>query len=492
MSRFQGALLALALIIGFLLRLKGINNPVADWHSFRQADTASVTRHLLLGQGSYWLPTYHDLSSLQSGLDNPQGLRLVEFPLYNFFCLLFFKVTNPLLGFSLEAASRLTSIIFSLISAFLIYRLSHRFTSRFWPSFLGLTVFLFLPFNIYYSRVILPEPTAITFMLAALFFFPQKWLLSGIFLAAAILIKPFTAIILFPPLLFLSFKYFPKKPSSLWPLFMFAAISLTPFIIWRLHISHYPEGIPYSRWLFFKQKQFLASNNWTPNPPAPFLASLIPFKPYWFRWLFYQRLGNLILGAFGLIPFFLGLAYRKRLSPAILYTFLAGIGLYFTIVAGGNIQHDYYQSLIIPFVAIITGFGLYYLINFVFTSQTLALLSTIILVVFTFSFSWFQIKDYYLINHPQIITAGARANQLIPQNALVIAPYNGDTAFLYQTHRSGWPLEIYDIPKLKKSINSPLYLVSVNFDGYTQEVASQYPIVEKTDNYIILNLNDNL
>ena len=37
-------LFSLILILGFVVRLYKINNPVADWHSWRQADTASVTR----------------------------------------------------------------------------------------------------------------------------------------------------------------------------------------------------------------------------------------------------------------------------------------------------------------------------------------------------------------------------------------------------------------------------------------------------------------
>lgn len=75
--------LFLILILAFGLRLYKINNPVADWHSFRQADTASVTRNFVNEGINLMMPRYDDLSNIQSGKDNPQGWRMVEFPVYN-------------------------------------------------------------------------------------------------------------------------------------------------------------------------------------------------------------------------------------------------------------------------------------------------------------------------------------------------------------------------------------------------------------------------
>jgi len=40
---FEYLLLSIILILGFTVRLYKIGNPIADWHSWRQADTASVT-----------------------------------------------------------------------------------------------------------------------------------------------------------------------------------------------------------------------------------------------------------------------------------------------------------------------------------------------------------------------------------------------------------------------------------------------------------------
>jgi hypothetical protein len=79
--------LLVGLLVGaFLVRLYGITNPLADWHSFRQADTASVTREYIKHGVDLLHPKYHDLSNVQSGQmnegkDNVEGWRMVEFPL---------------------------------------------------------------------------------------------------------------------------------------------------------------------------------------------------------------------------------------------------------------------------------------------------------------------------------------------------------------------------------------------------------------------------
>ncbi len=467
-----------------IILLYQIDNPIADWHSHRQADTASVTDNFLKNGLNLLYPTYHDLSNLQSGLDNPRGLRFVEFPLYNALsALLAQSIFRPLPP---TTAYRLTSVLISLFSAYLIYLLAYKYSKNYLVSFLSLTSFLFLPFSVYYSRAILPEPLAILFMLLTLLLFDRHLFLSSIFFALGLLTKPFIGFVIFPTLLVLTFIH---RPHPL-KLLIFTIVSLTPFILWRSHIALNPEAIPYSKWLFNTQKQYLGPTNWSADAKVNPLISMISFKPYWFRWLFYERISNLILGSFGLIPLFLAFAYQKKHLPLISFSLLGGILFYFIVVAGGNIQHDYYQALIIPSISLLLGFGFYYLLNFVFKSTLIAIPSSLLIAVFTLVFSFYQIKEYYKINNPIIIEAGQKANSLLPSNALIVAPYNGDTALLYQTHHSGWPIEVYNLTDLKiQHPNNPFYFLSVNFDQYTNTFANQYPTIFKNDHYLILDLN---
>jgi len=487
MPFFQKALIIFALIIGLWLRLYHLDAPVADWQSFRQADTASVTR-IFTDEGIDLLyPRYHDLSNIQSGTDNPQGWRMVELPIYNALSAYYHQIFST----NIEISSRMISILFSLGSAILIYLICYQTTKLFWPSFLSLTMFLFLPFNIYYSRAILPEPTAVFFMLLSLYLFKPSTILSGISLAVAILVKPYTALIIFPTLLLFTFQKYKKniRLRSFLILLLFSAVSLLPFIWWRHWITQFPAGIPKSDWLL-NNSASTTFPNWYRGFNLTFLNKLVAFRPHWWQWLFNQRISNLILGTFGIIPLFLGFAYKKNKTQLFSFCLLSGIFLYFIIIAQGNIQHDYYQVLIIPFLAILSGFGYYFIQNFLFDSKIVSVI--ILFIIFTFStyFSWQQIRGYYQINRPQIIDAGQKAKDLLPSQSLVIAPYNGDTAFLYQTGFRGWPTEVYNLPEIIKAHpDNHIYLVSVNYDQYTNSLIAKYPVIYKNNDYIILKLS---
>ena len=363
MTRFKIIVLVFVLFIGLLLRLYKINSPIADWHSFRQVDTQSVTQIYKNNGFDFLHPRYFDISSTQSGKDNPNGYRMVEAPIYNSFALLFHNVS----GQNLELSSRLISIILSLGSGLLIFLFVNKTTNQFLPSIFSLIVFLTLPFNVYYSRAILPEPTAVFFMMLSLYLFSKNIYLSGISLALSILIKPYTAIILFPTFLVLIFtsKSLFLQNKNFIKLFIFGLISLLPFVAWRLWISQFPEGIPVSNWLL-NNGVTTTFPNWYHGYDLSFLNKLIALRPHWWYWLFSDRLGNLILGVYGVIPIFLGIAYQRKYSQPIAISLVFGIFLYFLIIAQGNIQHDYYQTLIIPSLSILSGLGYFYIYQIIF------------------------------------------------------------------------------------------------------------------------------
>lgn len=487
MTIVQKALIIIFLIIGLITRLYHLKSPIADWHSFRQTDTASVTDKFIRSGVNLLVPTYHDLSNVQSGQENPKGYRMVELPVYNLISTYFHNI----FGSNTDTSSRLVSIIFSLGSAFLIFLICYQQTKLFLPSFLPMLVFLFLPFNIFYSRTTLPEPTAVFFMLLSLYLFQVNIFYSAIFLSISVLVKPYTAIITLPAFALFTYQKYSKSlnPKTVLKLILFAFITIVPFYLWRKWISQFPEGIPKSDWLL-NNSDSTTFPNWYHGYDLTFLNKMVAFRPHWFKWLFKERLANLILGSFGIIPLFLGLAYKKNRTQVFSISLILGILLYFIFIAQGNIQHDYYQVLVIPFISIITGFGLYYIYKFLFQNHFIGLLSIMFVVCLSAYFSWDQVKGFYQINNPNIIAAGTTAKNLLPPDSLIIAPYTGDTALLYQTGFSGWPVEIYDIDKiLSDHPQNPLYLVSVNFDTYTNSLISKYPVVTKNSDYIILKLS---
>lgn len=467
-------LFSLVLIIALIVRLYKIDNPVADWHSFRQADTASVTRNFVDKGVNMLVPTYHDNSNIQSGKDNPNGYRMVEFPIYNLLHYLTYKI-YPNMG--LDYAGRLTSVILSLISIVFVYLIGKKL-SGFFVGWLAAVFMAVLPFNIYYSRVILPEPLMIVSVLASYWFILLMaestglrkriyLLVSSILFSIAILTKPYAVFFALPHAAIL-IRSWAQGQLNFFDMLSYGFVTLAPFAWWRRHILLYPAGIPASDWL-------LNSNG-------------IRFRPAWFRWLFAERLGKLILGIYGTGFLMMGLIAKPKREGIAYWLWAIGILAYFSVVAGGNVQHDYYQSIIVPFLCFILAKGAVLVMSLSRTtySRLLTLVMSLIIFVTMISLSWYDVKGYYQVNNWPIVEAGNEVDRLTPKDAKVIAPYNGDTAFLYQTHRSGWPLG-YDIED--KMAKGATYYVSVSYDDEARALEKKYTLVEKNDRFIIIKLS---
>lgn len=443
MKRWLEIVLVVGLLaVGFVVRLYKINNPVADWHSWRQADTASVTRNFVKNGVDILSPRYDDLSDVSAQGFNPNGYRLVEFPIYNLIHYAAFTVAP--FG-ALEFWGRMVSIVASLVSAFCLYILVKKFAGQL-AGFATMATFLFLPFNIYFSRVILPDPLMVAVALVSLtvFFYHRRWL-AYILGLIAVAIKP-TAIFLLLPVL-VSWRFAP-------------VIIMMPFFIWRMWQTQHPEGVPGSIWLLN--------------------GDHIRFKGAFFRWIFGDRLGRLILGYWGLWPALEGIMNL----PRELLWLIGGAVAYVFIFATGNVRHDYYQIPIIPAIAVAVGVGIAVLWH---RGSWFRRAVVIVAVVFMLAFGWYEVRGNYQINNPGIVYAGQAADKLLPSDAVVIADYNGDTAFLYQTNRKGFPNVPLPIEEMVDRFNVGYY-VSVNYDARTNELISKYAVVDQTPQYVIIDL----
>ncbi len=473
-KKIEYILLFLILILGFAVRLYKIDNPIADWHSWRQADTASVTRMYIENGINLLLPRYHDISSIQTGIFNPMGYRMVEFPFFNAAAAL---LSNASPVFSMEVWSRLITISCALISGLFLYFIGKRFLGS-WGGLFSAFFYLFIPYNIYFTRVILPDPMGVMFGTISLWafvkFFDDKGdaflYLSGIFFAAMMLIKPYMGVYIFPMGYLAITKYgiknIFKDRKILFKVIGFSFVAFLPFILWRAWEAKFPEGIPFYLWAFN--------------------GNHIRFKPSYWYWIFGERLGHLILGSLGLIPFVFGV-FNTKVKNLFIHWFLLGILAYVVIIADANVMHDYYQIISIPAIALGLAAGSCYLWSQSIFNKWLTRIALVLSIGVMLITGWNQVVGDYQINHPEILEAGAEVDKITPKDAIVVAPYNGDTAFLYATKRSGWPAIDNSIDNIIKEGAS--YYVSVNLgDADTKMIASRFTTVEKTDKYIIIDL----
>jgi hypothetical protein len=326
----------------------------------------------------------------------------------------------------------------------------------------------------------------VAFSLGAVYFFSQwlekdqrsriknqRWIwyiLSLVFSAFALLLKPYAAFFLIP-IGYLAISTYKWKVLTQWKLWLFAIISIAPLVGWRLWMNQYPEGIPANTWL-------LNGNG-------------IRFRPAFFRWMLYERLTKLILGYVGLIVLAAGvykLAVTKKLW--FIFSYFLGSLLYVVIFATGNVQHDYYQILVIPTIAMITGLGADWVISIFqkrYRQQLLGIILVVVVFVAYFYLSWQQVKGYFYINNPAMIVAGNEVDRLTPKDAKIVALYDGDTSFLYQTKRQGWA-------SLEKPLDELIsmgadYMVFANPTPDNLSFGKPFKIVAQSKEFVIFDLH---
>lgn len=466
-------ILLVLFFLSFSLRLYRINNPLADWHSFRQADTASVTREFVK-HGINWLyPKYHDLSNIQSGKDNPDGFRMVEFPLLNGLTAQVIRTFN-LQGREV-LVGRLASVVFSSLTTITIFLLAEALFG-FGPALLASLFFAVNPYSIYYGRVVLPEPFMLfSITLSLLMQIKRRYLLSALSFAISLLIKPY-AIFLLPLILsvpFLLHRHREESRQQSWTtwrsillLFLIFSLSLIPLYLWRDWIKQFPSGIPASDWLYNKDN--------------------IRLRPAFFHWLFEVRIGTFILGL-GLIPAAIFGLITKGKNLLFLLVYWTCLFLYLIIFAGGNVQHDYYQVFLLPAISLTVGRGLdaMFKLPAELAHKKLSIFIVITLIFWSLFVSWYNIRGYFQVNNGSILPAGEAVDKLTPLDAKVIAPYNGDTAFLFATNRTGWPIGYYIEDKIKLGAT---HYVSVVNDYEANDLAKIYKVILKNDQFVLIDL----
>lgn len=461
-------------VIAVSLRFYGITHPIADWHSWRQVDTAAVARNFIRFGTDPLRPRFDDLSNIPSGKDNPNGWRMVEFPLYQLAATAGYKLVGVV---SIEIWLRLVTIIASSITAVLLILLVSRYVN-FGTGLLTGLIYAVLPYNIYYGRVILPDPFMVFWSVLSMYLLSvidtakkYSWLTlvaAGLSAAFALLVKP-NAIFLLLPAFYLLWKKFTFSKNLFIGLFIYWIIGLFPLWLWRKWILQYPEGIAVYTWL-------LNEGN-------------IRFKGAWFYWLFAERLGKLILGFWGLVPFSLGLLVKPGGKEGWLFRWWALGGLlYMVIVARGNVQHDYYQIMIMPIVAVYAAKGLHFIIHNSSFSVVPRWVFAGVCSLLIFGFSWYFIRSNYWINRPEIVEAGKVADALLPKDAKVIASYNGDTTFLYQINRQGWPIGFEIDKKIQMGATHYVTVSPTDADGETRALASEYTVLVRNDRFAIIDL----
>ena len=473
MRKFEVFLVIAIIAASFIVRLYKINRPVADWHSWRQTDTAAVARNFAKNKINLLFPQSDSfLINNEKGLPNPNRYFINEFPFYNAIVALLYK------QFGINTAlARLVSVFFASLGNLFLYLIVRKLFDL--KTAIVASLFYALnPYNIFYGSTIMPDPTFVSLSIISLYLAliwteTKKWFWTislTITFSLAMLVKPY-AIFMSLPIFYWVIINWRSKIISNWQTYFVFIVSYLPLLLWRYHIHNHPEGAFASTWL-------LNGDN-------------IRFTGSFFRWIIFDRLNRLIFatGAFVLFVFGILKSYQSK-NGSLIFVWLISVALYITIFAKGNVTHDYYQMPIVAPGSILVALGFFGIINYS-KDIKLKLLNIVValsLFILSFAFGWFEVRGYFNINNPAIVEAGIKADQILPKDALVVADYSGDPAFLYQTNRYGYPVverPIAEYPKI--GVN---YLISVkpNDEGI-KNLTNKCKVLDKEQNFVIIQLD---
>ena len=238
-GRVRQLLLLVILLLALGVRLRGITNPLLDDQGWRQADTASMSLHML-GRLTDIPGVF--LPQLNYDGVTPQSVEL-EFP----FLPYLLAWTWTLFGWA-DIWGRLWSVALSLVAVGGVYYLGRKmFTDR--VGLLAATIYALMPLSIYYGRVVMPEPMAQAWSIWALAMI-WRWRNTlekraiwkvGLLMSGAILAK-LPQLMLFPVALLLGF--FPLKHQRLSLLIRYSLIVLIPpmvYYVW-VHFNVAPSS----------------------------------------------------------------------------------------------------------------------------------------------------------------------------------------------------------------------------------------------------------
>jgi 4-amino-4-deoxy-L-arabinose transferase-like glycosyltransferase len=471
LKKLEILLVILLLGVGVFLRSYKLNAPIADWHSWRQADTASVARNFVKDGFNILYPQSDSFLALNDkGLQNPNRYFINEFPLYNATVALLYKQ----FGVN-EAIGRMVSIFMATLGSLALYGLVKKLLGS-GLALASLAYYTVLPYNVFYGRVFMPDPSFVSLSIIALYFCVM-WVSSEKFghaiafmisFALAMLVKPYAIFMAIPMLYWVMSQWglstF-KKPIA----YIVAIGAFIPIALWRYHYYLHPEGSFASTWL-------LNGGN-------------IRFTGAFFRWIIFDRFNRLIFATGGFVLFVVGFmtAYMKK-NTSLFFVWGLSALLYITIFAKGNVNHDYYQLPIVAPGIVLAMIGAQSLIN-IGKNTFQKIINTgfvLILITISLAFGWFEVRGFFNINNPAIVEAGKKLDEIAPADALVIAPYGGDPAFLYQTNRHGWPV---GGDAEKRIEDGATYYVTTSKEDEFSRLKAKFGTVVENDTYAIIKMS---
>jgi len=430
-------LITIILISGLVVRIfAGLKTPILDYHSSQQSSTMSVAKTFSIDGINLLYPRHNDSYNFQKNLENPQQFYFYEFPLYTASIALIYSII-PFIP--IETIARSLTAVSSLLTIFFIYFLTLKLYGR-TQAILSSLLFTFFPFFVFYSRVTLSDMFATSAYMAAIFFiYLYKnndkrvqflwYIMSLFFFAIAVLIRP-AFLLFFPSIILFFYQKHGWEIYKKFPLYIFLSTTVLLLLFWLKHVYQYPEGITFSYFLTDNIKNFSLLETITPSH-------------LFFEDVIQEHVFTYILGGLLIIYIFIFISFNK--SSRFLDLALVSTLFYLLIFQEKHSQYEFYQIIILPFLAMAVGIGIQKAhVIFKKENKTFILILTILVVSYSFYISYRQSTYYFRVNDDQQQIAKV-IKTLTTQEDYIITDTDGNTTLLYISERKGATV-IFDTP----------------------------------------------
>ncbi len=431
-----GVLAAVAL--GFVLRLKGIHNPLLDHPGWRQGDEASIARNFAALRYNIFYP--------QTNYNGPPPNYVeLELQIVPFLVATFYKIFGVH-----EIAGRIVTMLFSLGTIAVLAFFARWLFASATAGLLAALFYAIMPGSVYYGRTFTPDTAMVFFMTAALYATArlvidrEGWRMRDVLwcaalIAMALLAKPVAAVAVVPILVLLVERAYSGRTFR--PLSALALVA-APLVILLLYDRivgshaewHWASGI--------LALHVLPALRASLQSAGAFGAKAAQFRVM-LGVLAYGMIGPAISAA-ALLGFFLTPATIR--SRSLLWSWLAaGLAYIFVVVTVERV--DYYTFPLLPLAALAAAGFMQRLIGAIERSAIPAAgkYACAALALAAFAAAVYQnheiVKPYYAYSKAVYRNAIA-LDRVLPQAALVVMGHY-DPSVLYYIGRYGWEEDPY-------------------------------------------------
>lgn len=399
----------LVALVSVAAHLPGITNPLLDIQSYRQTQTATISRNFYEDGGGLLNPRINWAGDYS-------GRIATEFPVYNWLMAALWPAAN--LG---DLWGRILSSVFGLLCALYLFFLVRETVDE-ETAFLSGLVFSVLPISVYFTRTVQPEAMALWGIVGGLYHVRKAGFLHAVaascLLALAPLAKMPYAFVWLPA----AWLVYRARDPRRWAVFLIPVLSVYG-------------------WYFYRK----VSLSVVPST-AGALMDLVTANAVWFKAKFYQRLflsrfPDLVTTYPGLALFGWGLWKGRSVDGGFFGVWLLATVLY--LVAGGHYTyvHEYTLLTFAPVVAVFIAFGAQSLRQMPSPRRRAAALFMLAAIPL---FTAVRIRKWYDLRHVFLLEAKPTVDRVSGSADLFLCNDTNEPLYLYHVHRRGFGFRFND------------------------------------------------